>query len=135
MLLAGLVLAVALGLPAEARRVALVIGNSAYTHAERLPNPTNDANAIAAALKRLQFDRVTLLFDLGAEAMRKALLAFEIEATGADIAVVFYAGHGIEVASLDALWIICGRFTGGCSWPINSSPSRFRTCRPPKRRS
>ncbi|HRD74801.1 MAG TPA: caspase family protein [Hyphomicrobiaceae bacterium] len=83
--------------PADARRVALVIGNGAYSHAERLANPTNDADAVAVALKRMKFDHVTLHRDLTADGMRRALGAFAAEATGADVAIVFYAGHGIEV--------------------------------------
>ena len=87
----------AAGGPAEARRVALVIGNSAYAHAEPLPNPGNDADAVAAALRRMRFDNITLHRDLSADGMRRALGAFAAEATGAEIAIVFYAGHGIEV--------------------------------------
>ena len=85
-------------LPVHAQeRVALVIGNGAYTHAVPLPNPSNDAAAVAAALRRLQFEHVTVLRDLGAEAFRKALLEFEPKAAAADIAVVYFAGHGVEV--------------------------------------
>ena len=97
-LMIGLVLA-GLLLPgsAEARRVALVIGNGAYRHADALLNPVNDATAISQALERLNFDRVTLHSNLDAEPLRKALLAFEAEANDAEIALVFFAGHGIEV--------------------------------------
>ena len=84
--------------PAHAeKRVALVIGNGAYVHATALPNPTNDAGAMAAALQRIGFEHVILLKDLGAEALRRALIEFERKAAGADIAVVYFAGHGIEV--------------------------------------
>jgi Caspase domain len=83
--------------PAHARRVALVIGNSKYAHVERLANPVRDAQAVGEALKRLQFDTVTILQDLGKEAMSRALQAFEDEANAADIALIFFAGHGIEV--------------------------------------
>ena len=84
--------------PAHAeKRVALVIGNGAYVHATALPNPANDAGAITAALQRIGFEHVVLLKDLGAEALRRALIEFERKAAGADIAVVYFAGHGIEV--------------------------------------
>src|SRR5262245_20347743 len=86
-----------LAAPAEARRAALVIGNGAYAHATVLPNPANDAVAVAAALRRLGFEHVTLLKDLGAEALRRALMEFEPKVADADIALVYFAGHGIEV--------------------------------------
>lgn len=78
------------------RRVALVIGNSNYAVFGRLPNPAKDARAIADELQRLGFD-VTHADNLGIGAMRKALAAFEEKATGADWALVYYAGHGIEL--------------------------------------
>jgi len=83
--------------PAEARRVALVIGNGAYAHVPQLPNPTEDATAIGAALELLGFDKVVVRHNLAAEALRGELLAFEAHANGSDLAVVYYAGHGIEV--------------------------------------
>lgn len=78
------------------RRAALVIGNSAYVNVQRIPNPENDAREMAAALKRLDFD-VTLKQNLGSAAMRSALRDFEDKAAGADWAVVFYAGHGMQL--------------------------------------
>ena len=79
-----------------AKRVALVIGNAEYKHASRLANPLNDAADIAAALGRLGF-KVTRLDDAGYDAMRKGLRAFTRAAAASEIAMVFYAGHGIEV--------------------------------------
>ncbi|MEM7429828.1 MAG: caspase family protein [Pseudomonadota bacterium] len=79
-----------------ADRVALVVGNSQYAHAPSLPNPTNDASDISVTLKRLGF-KVTTVKDLGFEAMRRALLSFSSEAIKAEMAVIFYAGHGMEV--------------------------------------
>lgn len=81
---------------AEERRVALVIGNSAYEHVVRLPNPSNDATDLAAALGRLGFD-VDLRIDLGFRDTRLALRDFSARAEGADIALVYYAGHGVEI--------------------------------------
>lgn len=78
------------------QRVALVVGNSAYTHTTPLINPKNDAEDISAAFRRLGFD-VTTLNDLGFDAMRRALRAFSAKAVQADMAVIFYAGHGMEV--------------------------------------
>ena len=95
--IAALLLAVALAAPAQAaKRVALVIGNAEYRHASRLANPLNDAADIGAALGRLGF-AVTRLDNAGYDAMRKGLRAFTRAAATSEIAVVFYAGHGIEV--------------------------------------
>ncbi len=88
---------------AEERRVALVIGNSAYLTAGALANPKNDATAIAKALEKAGFGDVTLVTDLDNSGMRKALKAFSRKAAGADIAAVYYAGHGVEVAGQNYL--------------------------------
>ncbi len=78
------------------RRVALVIGNAAYAHATLLRNPPNDAEAISASLGRLGFT-VTRLDDAGKAELEKGLQAFMSAASGSEIALVFYAGHGMEV--------------------------------------
>ena len=78
------------------QRVALVIGNGAYAHAPVLANPLNDANDIGATLDRLGFE-VTTLENAEYDAMRLGLRAFTRSASTAEIALVFYAGHGIEV--------------------------------------
>jgi Caspase domain/Putative peptidoglycan binding domain len=79
------------------RRVALVIGNSAYQNAPFLPNPKKDAQAIAASFKKAGFDVVSALYDVGNLPFKRALRHFEDDATDADIAVVYYAGHGVEI--------------------------------------
>ena len=85
-------------LPGRAeKRVALVIGNSAYQNVARLPNPANDAAAVAALLKGARFDVVEARADLGIAGLRRAVGDFADIAAGADIAVVYYAGHGMEV--------------------------------------
>jgi hypothetical protein len=90
-------------LPAEAKRVALVVGNAEYKIGG-LANPVNDASAVAEAFdKRLRFDSVILRKNLGAEAFRSALLEFAREAAGADIGVVYFAGHGTEVGGKNFL--------------------------------
>jgi formylglycine-generating enzyme required for sulfatase activity len=78
-------------------RVALVIGNSAYRNAEQLPNPKNDAAAISEALRRTGFE-VDLRTDLDQLGMQHALRDFGLKAEAADVALVFYAGHGVQVA-------------------------------------
>ena len=95
LLAAALLLA---GHPALAeKRVALILGNSAYQNAPPLANPVNDAALIAAKLKAAGFDVVDSRHDLSALETRRALRDFEDNARDADIAVVYYAGHGIEV--------------------------------------
>jgi Caspase domain len=79
------------------KRVALVLGNSAYQNAPPLTNPVNDGSVVAARLKEAGFDVVDSRHDLSAAATRRALRDFEDSARDADIAVVYYAGHGIEV--------------------------------------
>ena len=79
-----------------APRVALVIGNASYTHAPALANPLNDAADIGTALERLGF-AVTRLENVGDAEMRRGLKEFRRAASASEVAVVFYAGHGIEV--------------------------------------
>ena len=79
------------------KRVALVIGNGDYGTVGKLPNPTRDAGAVAGLLRSAGFEAVEVKRDLGAVAMRRALRDFSDQVRNADIAVVFFAGHGIEV--------------------------------------
>ena len=79
------------------KRVALVLGNAAYQNVAQLPNPVNDGATIAATLKDAGFDVVDSRHDLPAAETRRALRDFADRARDADIAVVYYAGHGIEV--------------------------------------
>ena len=85
------------------RRVALVVGNSAYKHADYLPNPTKDARAMAEKLKQSGFDVVSADYDAENLEFKRAIRHFEDIATGADIAVVFYAGHGLEINGVNYL--------------------------------
>jgi len=79
------------------KRVALVLGNGAYRNVAPLSNPVNDSTKIAATLKDAGFDVVDSRRDLPAAETRRALRDFADRARDADIAVVYYAGHGIEV--------------------------------------
>ncbi len=86
------------GLSAYAdKRVALVIGNSAYKNVNRLKNPANDAAAVVAMFKTAGFDSVDLRQDLNVVEMRRALREFGNKTRDADVAVIYYAGHGIEL--------------------------------------
>jgi len=78
---------------APGKRIALVIGNAAYP--QPLLNPVNDARAMAERLRRLGFE-VLLRTDINAQQLQKASAEFSTQARGADIALVFYAGHGAQ---------------------------------------
>ena len=79
------------------RRIALVIGNSAYKNAPPLPNPVKDAQAIAEGFRKAGFDVVRAFNDLGYLEFSRVIRQFEDDAAEADIAVIYYAGHGLEV--------------------------------------
>ncbi|MGH6678489.1 MAG: caspase family protein [Bradyrhizobium sp.] len=84
--------------PARAeKRVALVIGNSAYKNVPRLTNPAHDAALVAGMFRKAGFDQVMTKLDLDASGMREALRQFGASARDADIAVIYYAGHGMEM--------------------------------------
>lgn len=86
------------GAGAAERRVALVVGNSTYAAPDNnLANPKNDATDIASALREIGFD-VTETHDLTVSAFDKALLDFTAKAQNADIALFFYAGHGLQIS-------------------------------------
>jgi TRAP-type mannitol/chloroaromatic compound transport system substrate-binding protein/uncharacterized caspase-like protein len=84
------------------KRVALVIGNGNYAHAGRLANPVNDATDMAALLKSLRFD-VVLGRDLTRDGMIQTLRAFRARADKSDIALLFYAGHGLQINGTNVL--------------------------------
>lgn len=94
---AGLAIIVAAVHPALAeKRVALVIGNSNYAHVGKLANPGNDAQDMSKALRELGFDVVTGI-DLDKRGMSKTIRTFSKKLTDADVALFFYAGHGLQV--------------------------------------
>ncbi|MET4113726.1 putative caspase-like protein [Bradyrhizobium sp. JR4.1] len=79
------------------KRVALVIGNSAYKNAPRLANPVNDAGLVGGMFRNAGFDTVEIRLDLNASEMRRSLREFAARTRDADMAVIYYAGHGIEL--------------------------------------
>jgi uncharacterized caspase-like protein len=85
------------------RRVALVIGNGAYQSVPKLPNPPNDADDVTAAFKRLGF-AVRKITNASFDDMRRSLIDFGRQAVGAEMAVVFFAGHGMEISGEN--WLI-----------------------------
>jgi tetratricopeptide (TPR) repeat protein len=88
---------------AQGRRVALVIGNSAYKNVPALLNPQRDAEAIAAALRAVGFNKVVVANDTSLEKLTDSLRAFSSDAESADWAMVYYAGHGIEIGGINYL--------------------------------
>ena len=96
------------------RRIALVIGNSSYQNVAKLDNPRNDASLIAETLTALGFkligDRAQL--DLDKSALDGAVQAFGRQVQGADVALFYYAGHGVQVAGANYLV------------PIGANPTR-----------
>jgi uncharacterized caspase-like protein len=89
--------------PAKAdRRVALVVGNGAYRNAAKLPNAPLSAKAMAALLRKIGIDVVDG-YDLTRDAMTARLLDFGKKAEGADLALFYYAGQGIEVGGTEYL--------------------------------
>jgi hypothetical protein len=81
----------------QGRRVALIIGNSAYKNVPALPNPANDASVIAKTLRAVGFDQVIEAKDVTQEGLLASLKQFARLADGSSWAVIYYSGHGIEV--------------------------------------
>lgn len=99
LLISGLLIASGLlgGEAVAQKRIALVIGNSNYVNVRPLPNPSNDATAIAELFNAAGFETVSASNNLGGTEMRRAFRDFAEKSRSADIAVVFFAGHGIEI--------------------------------------
>lgn len=96
----GLIAAIAMlllaAMPAHARQVALVIANSEYEHTSQLANPPSDAGLISGALRQAGFDTVELAENLDQTEFVDRLRRFREMADGADAALIYFAGHGIE---------------------------------------
>ena len=88
---------------ATGRRIALVIGNGAYQNVHALDNPPRDAKLIAASLKDLGFQSVTLANDLTRDKFFETLRSFASDAEKSDWAVIYYAGHGFEIGGVNYL--------------------------------
>ena len=93
------------------KRVALVIGNSAYRYTRRLDNPRNDATDIGGALKRLGF-QVIEGFDLDKAGLDEKIREFTAHLRGASVGVFFYAGHGLHVAGQNYLVPVDAQLAG-----------------------
>ena len=106
----GLTLATQTAALAE-RRIALVIGNGKYENAGVLTNPVNDASAISALLKKAEFDVVDLRLNLGVVEFKRAVREFVDRAANADVAVVYYSGHGLEYGGVNYLIPVDAKLT------------------------
>ena len=106
----GLTLATQTAARAE-RRIALVIGNGKYENAGVLTNPANDANAIGALLKKAGFEVVDLRLNLGVVEFKRAVREFVDRAANADVAVVYYSGHGLEYGGVNYLIPVDAKLT------------------------
>ena len=84
------------------KRVAFVVGNGAYKNVAALPNPAIDAKSMAKVLRNVGFDVVEGT-NLTRDTMTERLLEFGKKAQGADVAVFFYAGHGIAIGGTNYL--------------------------------
>lgn len=100
--LVALALLLTLSAASAERRVALVLGNSQYQHAPALTNPVRDAQAMAERLKSLDFEVVSG-FDLTKLQTQTTIAQFAKQVRGADIALFFYAGHGLQVSGSNYL--------------------------------
>jgi hypothetical protein len=76
-------------------RLALVIGNSNYATLPKLSNPANDARSIAEILQKMGY-KTRLMLDASEQTIRGGIRQFASESSKADVAVVYYAGHGVE---------------------------------------
>lgn len=85
------------------KRVALIVGNSSYQTVPQLSNPSRDANAVAKMFREAGFDSVEVQINVGNLEFKRAIRKFEASADQADIAVVYYAGHGLELAGTNYL--------------------------------
>ena len=115
--LAGLIALIGLFFVAPAsadKRIALVVGNSAYQNVRRLENPRNDALLMAKTLQGLGFTLVGngAQLDLDKAGFDNAVQSFGVQIQGADVALFYYAGHGLQVAGSNYLV------------PVNANPTR-----------
>ena len=84
------------------KKLALIIGNGAYQHATELPNPPNDAGDMVPVLQGMGFDVVTGINATKAD-MDQKIREFAEKAESADVALFFYAGHGMQVNGVNYL--------------------------------
>jgi TPR repeat protein len=104
---------------AAERRVALVIGNAAYQNVDPLKTPTTDAARVADLLRTLDFS-VMELTDVDKIAMEQALRHFSAEINGADVALFYFSGHGVQVGNLNYLVPTSAKVNSARSLPLDT---------------
>jgi hypothetical protein len=93
----SILLAVCMGTPAHAQgRIALVVGNNAYENVTKLERAVNDSTAVAGSLRAMGFE-VLLATDVSRRALVQRLAEFNSRIRDGDLALFYYAGHGIEI--------------------------------------
>ncbi len=107
----------------QGRRIALVIGNSNYQNVIKLDNPKKDAELIATSLRNSGFAAVTVLIDAPRAKLLEALHTFSDDAKAADWAVVYYAGHGVEVNGTNFLIPIDAKIASGSDLATQAVPA------------
>ena len=115
----------AAALPALAdKRVALIIGNSAYEHADKLANPVTDARNLRDTLKKIGFADENIIFgqDLTKRDMERAIGRFAILARDADVALAYYAGHGATFGDTPYIVPVDARFETVDQMPYELEP-------------
>ena len=112
--LTALLLAMFVGPAAAEKRIALVVGNAAYQNITRLDNPRNDAKLMADTLSSLGFALIggRAQLDLDKQSLDAAVQNFGRQIQGADVALFFYAGHGVQVSGSNYLV------------PVSANPTR-----------
>jgi TPR repeat protein len=100
------------------RRIALVIGNAAYQNAETLRTPISDAVKVADLLRTLDFNVVELT-NVDKIGMEQALRRFSSEIDGADVALLYYSGHGVQVGDVNYLVPVSARVDGARSLSLD----------------
>lgn len=114
-----------------AERLALVVGNASYETAPDLANPVNDATAIAAALKRLDF-KVTLMTDAASDSLWAAMDDFATKAEGAESVVFYYSGHAFQMSGANYLVPVSARLESRDSakaeaWSLDAIIARLQS--------
>ncbi|MEC9367599.1 MAG: caspase family protein, partial [Pseudomonadota bacterium] len=106
------------------KRVALVIGNSAYKHTSELKNPAKDAAGMAQALTRLGFDVIKGI-DLDINGMRDVIRDFSRKIEGAEVALFYYAGHALQIDGKNQLAPVNARLSNEGDVDFETLPLNF----------
>jgi hypothetical protein len=114
LLIATLLIMSSFAASAQGRRVALIVGNSAYTSVPQLANPANDARLMARTLSGVGFELIGggAQVNLDKAKFEAAVHDFGLALPGAEVALFYYAGHGLQVQGVN--WLV----------PLDANPTR-----------